>query len=406
MNSAQFVISIDVGSTYIKAALFQQTSASHQQLIATTLAPVMAIEQTLTESISQLQQVAKSISANAKPDLVLIGHPPDIPVLAQANSVTKLSHEEALSTIVRRMSSSGTIVAIDIGSRRTMVSMGRYGKTTIESFPYGVGLEIWNVLRRYVTSAQVKAWTSYDVSEEEIENYVANKSIHPQSIPTTPIEVAIEQTVATLIMQRISEELSFPWSDIQQILLSGSILTQAPLLEQSIMMMLNGLQPLDSVQVYADTTATLYACGGAFDHWSSQDYRIARAILSQTLTSVGTVISFAPDGSKHKIAKITIDTGLSTEQVIEAKANEIVAIPMAADDSGQVEVKSGRKLPATAREEAEVEVIGGEVGLIIDGRSRPLQLPVKDRERRQLLKIWGKQLDVNGRVGEIGATNE
>lgn len=405
MNTAQFVISIDVGSTYIKGALFKADQRGQQQLIASLISPTMDEEGALSQVFDQLNEVAIKKSSNASPDLVLIGHPPDLKIFSQANSVAKISHEEAFTTVVKRLSSTGTVVAIDIGSRRTMVSLGRFGKTTVESFPYGVGQEIWNVLRKYIPTSQVKSWMSYDISEEEIENYAANKSIYPHAIPATPMEMAIEQTVAKLIMKKISQELPFPWEDIQQVVLSGSVLTQPSIAAQSVMTMLDGLQPLHSVQVLADTSATVYACGGVFDFWSANDYRVARSVLHQTLQPLGTIISFAGQGRKQKLAKIRLDTGLSTEQVLEVSDGEIVTIPMADQDIGQVAIKSSSRAAAKSNVPNELPVAGGEIGLIIDGRSRPLELPKQDRERRQILKNWERQLDVSDRVGEIGGAS-
>ena len=410
MSTAQYLIALDVGSTFTKGALFRAESPSHQSLEATVIAPCMELEITLDNILDQLTEVMHDQDRSARFDLVLIGHPPDVPIFKTATSVSRLSHEEALTSVVKRLSSTSTAVAIDIGSRRTIVALGKYGKTTIESFEYGVGVESWNFLRQGLSVAEFKNWLPFEAGDEEIENYLANKSLYPHVIPLSATELAIEQTLAKLIMHRLARDLTFPWSDIEQVILSGAAISQTRALQQAVAVFLDGLQPQGTQHVLIDTHATLFACGGAFEHWSASDYRIGRAILYRNLTSLGTVISFAANAndSKQKVAKVQLDTGLSTEQAIEIRAGEIVSIPMPVEESGEVAIKSGGKSgnrPNSAPGKNQPQaIIGGEVGIVFDGRSRPLQLAEQEKERRIQLLNWEKQLNIHQQVGTIGET--
>ena len=40
------------------------------------------------------------------------------------------------------------------------------------------------------------------------------------------------------------------------------------------------------------------------------------------------------------------------------------------------------------------KVKGGVVGLILDARCRPIQLPASQEDRVKLLQIWNKELDI------------
>jgi hypothetical protein len=51
-------------------------------------------------------------------------------------------------------------------------------------------------------------------------------------------------------------------------------------------------------------------------------------------------------------------------------------------------VGAGKGVPVERR------VRGGVVGLVLDGRGRPLQLPKKQDERVRALKEWHKALDL------------
>ena len=79
---------------------------------------------------------------------------------------------------------------------------------------------------------------------------------------------------------------------------------------------------------------------------------------------------------------------------------------MPAEESGEVAIKSGGKsgnksnsAPSKNQPRA---ITGGEVGIIFDGRSRPLQLAGQEKERRIQLLNWEKQLNIHQQVGTIG----
>lgn len=406
MSTAQYLIALDVGSTFTKGALFRLESLGHQTLEATVVAPNMELATTLENIITQLSEVIQSQAKSANFDLVLIGHPPDVAVFKQAASVSRLSHEEAMTAVVKRLSSTSTVVAVDIGSRRTIVTLGKYGKTTIESFEYGVGIECWNFLRQGTSVAEFKSWLPYEASDEEIENYLANKSLYPHVIPLSSTEKAIEQTLAKLILRRVGQDLTFPWQDVNQVVLSGAVVSMTRAQQQAAAIFLDGLQPVGTQHVLVDTHCAVFACGGAFEHWSANDYRIGREILYHTLTSLGTVISFAAETNdpKQKLAKIRLDTGLSTEQLLEIRSGELASVPMPSEESGEVSIKSDAKSkPISAKDKEQSRpLVGGEVGLIFDGRSRPLQLAENEKERRVQLLTWEKQLNIHQQVGTIG----
>jgi hypothetical protein len=166
-------------------------------------------------------------------------------------------------------------------------------------------------------------------------------------------------------------------------------------------MILDGLAPLGTIQIIADPSLTLLACGGAFEAWSAQDYRIGRAILHQSLQPLGTIVGIDTDSaSKQKLAKVTLDTGLDQPQVIEVKTGDLLQLPLPASDEGALQVSGVHS--QTVKQAAELHVVGGEAGLIIDGRGRPIMLPATDHERLIQLGQWDRQLNAHHQYGTIG----
>jgi hypothetical protein len=71
-------------------------------------------------------------------------------------------------------------------------------------------------------------------------------------------------------------------------------------------------------------------------------------------------------------------------------------IPLEAGKQATIVVEPARGFDCGAGpgKPVEREIRGGTVGVILDGRGRPLKLPEQESERRQLLGQWVRALDL------------
>ena len=77
-------------------------------------------------------------------------------------------------------------------------------------------------------------------------------------------------------------------------------------------------------------------------------------------------------------------------------AGTMRVVPLAVDEEATLSLKPTRQVDCGAGRGIPVErrVRGGVVGVMLDGRGRPLQLPPKADERVRALKQWHEALDL------------
>jgi hypothetical protein len=399
--AARYLAVLDCGSTILKLALFHRdTESDVQQLCANWAAPRLLFDENASLLLEQARHWMNERGSKAHLDVAVIGHIPETDVLGKVS--WKITHEDAMQAVVKRLSSTSTAVAVDIGSQRTMIALGKFGKVSVQTFEYGVGLEAWNIVRQPTGLDSVKAWIPLGIDDATIENYLANKSLFAELIPSTNEELMIEQAVARTILREVIGSLAIPWQEVNLLVVSGSVLTQTPIPAQTVSMVLDGLMPVGTMQLIADPNLIVMACGGAFESWSPKDYRIGRSMLHKNLRPVGTLVGLDTPMQGHRnLAKVTLDLGLDHNQVLEVKSGDILQLPLPADDQGRLEVAGTHG--QAVKQAAEQQAVGGDAGLIIDGRGRPLLLSENENERRAKLLQWDKQLNAHGQYGTIGA---
>jgi hypothetical protein len=398
---APYLAVLDAGSTMLKLALFHKTPAKQQQLCISWVVPRLFFDATVTELLKTAQDWIKQQSDTGEMELAVVGHHAEVSALSHVK--WRISHEDALQAVARRLSSTSTVVVIDIGSRRTLVALGKYGKVSLESFTYGVGLEAWNIVRQPRGLESVRAWISSSMADSVIENYLANKSLYAEIIPTTNEELMIEQAVAKALLQGVARELTFPWQEVDMVVVTGAVLTQTPIVAQTVAMILDGLTPLGTLQIISDPSLTLMACGGAFEAWSAKDYRIGRTIMHQSLAPLGTIVGLDTSAdNRQRLAKVTLDIGLDQNQTLEVKTGDLLQLPLPVNDQGVLQVVGAHS--QVVKQAADLQAVGGEAGLIIDGRGRPLVLSSNDDQRRAQLLQWDRQLNAHHQYGTIGET--
>jgi len=103
--------------------------------------------------------------------------------------------------------------------------------------------------------------------------------------------------------------------------------------------------------------------------------------------------ALAPAGpvrrSGEEICRVTVSAG-SAKREETMISGELKLLPLAAGESAEVVARPSRRFDcgAGAGREVRKTVRGGMVGLILDGRGRPLWLPEDAGERRARMRSW------------------
>jgi len=309
------------------------------------------------------------------------------------------------------------IVGVDIGGATTDVFSSFDGIfTRTVSANLGMSYSITNVLEE-AGFANILRWIPFAVNEEKLSDWIANKMVRPTTIPQTMERLMLEQAIArealrlsfahhkSLAKKVEKEEAAASWKNQQEIFRSagrdiiemmrldmlvgsGGVLSHAPRREQAALMMMDAFQPEGFTQLAVDSIFMMPHLGVL----SSIHRDIAAEVFDKDcLVRLGTCI--APvgkgrDGQPMANLKITFADG----RVLEEKIiyGELKRLPLGVGEKAKVEAQpSGQfDLGAGKGKKVEKEVEGGLVGIILDGRGRPLELPEDTAQRVEKLTRW------------------
>jgi hypothetical protein len=294
------------------------------------------------------------------------------------------------------------ILGVDLGASALTVAAAFSGDLTLGVYPQlGLGEGLANLLR-YSTLEDIARWIQLDLPAEAIREYLFTKSLYPASLPATLEDLTIEQAIARqnmqLAMNKISKDFSrrlhrpapgrLPYFD--PLLAAGSVITRAPTLGQSLLLLLDGLQPAGIANLILDQNNLLPALGAA----ASRNTLLPVQVLeSGALLPLATVVApyvNARPGTPILQARLVYPNG--KEKRVEVLQGTIEVLPLPMGQAGRLYLKPLHHAdvglgPGQTRREG-IPVTGAALGVIIDGRGRPVRLPADPNRRRELLKKW------------------
>jgi hypothetical protein len=292
------------------------------------------------------------------------------------------------------------MLGIDLGASSTTVASAFAGDLQLRVFPeLGMGASMAGMIAE-TNLAQIMRWIPYDLKDDFVLDYLHNKPLFPQSLPASPEELAIEHAAARQVMRlAIGKSLpmfpseaiyplpgTVPWFD--RILVTGSTVSRAPLLEQSLMMILDAIQPVGIATIILDQNNLVGAIGAG----AELDPLLAVHVLeSNAFMNLGTVITPVGTARGDLMVRIQMVREGQKEPVVEIKHGELYMIPLpmgkAADLYVQpmpnINIGLGQGRGGWVR-----RVVGGAFGLIIDARGRPVQVPTSCNRRLESIQAW------------------
>ena len=304
-----------------------------------------------------------------------------------------------LSTVYRTRKG---VLGIDIGASSTSIATAHKGKLAHRVYPsLGLGVPLANILQES-SMAEIAQWLPVDIPEDDIRSYIFDKTVHPASLPQTEEELYLEQALIREIIRSAlahsqadfpkgidyTEGGLLPW--FEPIVVSGSAVTQAPSFGQALLMRLDAVQPTGVTTFVTDPNNLLPSLGTAAE---SNPLLLVQALEAGTLLNLATVIS--PVGSAAEgsiVLRLKVEIEGAGEKVVEVPAGslEVVRLPIGRTASLHLQPQQGFDvgMGGPGRGGKLRGVAGSELGIVIDARGRPLNLPRNANRRRQLLLRW------------------
>jgi uncharacterized protein (TIGR01319 family) len=292
------------------------------------------------------------------------------------------------------------ILNVDLGASSTTVSGAMGGRLSMNVFPqFGLGEPLSGLLR-YTTMEEAMQWLTIDLSADAVRDFIYLKSLYPATIPATPEELAIEQALARhILFLAVRQALgNLPKArppraglmpNFDPIFASGSIFAAAPTLGQSLLMLLDAIQPTGFSTFMLDQNNLLGILGAAAEVNTILPIHVIESGAFVNLGAVISPLSNAGFGTPILRVRLTYDNG--EETTVEVKQGAMEIIPLVVGRTGNLRLEPVGRTDAGigfGRAYRVDGVQGSALGVVIDARGRPLRLPSDAVKRRELLKKW------------------
>jgi uncharacterized protein (TIGR01319 family) len=308
------------------------------------------------------------------------------------------------------------LLGVDIGGATTdvfSVFQGIFNRTV--SANLGMSYSISNVLVE-AGIENILRWIPFKMDEYEVKNRIRNKMIRPTTIPQTLEDLIVEQAIAREALRLALEQhklMAVGLKGVQQertisdafaqtmtgetlvnmmtlglIIGSGGILSHAPRRVQAAMMMIDAFQPEGITYLAVDSIFMMPHLGVLTTVHEEAGLQVFKR---DCLIWLGTCIAPKGKGKEGKpIGKIKIifEDGNELEKEIIYGKMERIPLETGKKAKGIVEPYKGFDMGAGSGKKVEGELKGGVVGIIIDGRGRPLEIPEEPKKRVECLCDW------------------
>jgi uncharacterized protein (TIGR01319 family) len=314
-----------------------------------------------------------------------------------------------------------SVIGVDIGGATTDVFSvfgGKFNRTV--SANLGMSYSISNVMAS-AGLENVLRWVPFDIDEGELRNRIKNKMVRPTTIPSLIRDLQVEQALArealrlSLIQHKefatelkgvrksrdISEAFNQSGSgntivdmmSLDLIVGSGGVLSHAPRRMQAALMLVDAFEPMGITRLAVDSIFMMPQLGVlSTEHAEAATQVFERdclVILGECIAPVGTT----KGGKPLAQVELTLPDG---NQTVSIAAGDLSRVPLEKGQTGRAKITpaKGVDVGAGPGNVFEKDLEGGEVGIIIDGRGRPLKLPTTAAERVASIEQWIENLDL------------
>lgn len=314
------------------------------------------------------------------------------------------------------------LLGVDIGGATTdifSVFQGIFNRTV--SANLGMSYSISNVLVE-AGIENILRWIPFKMNEYEVKNRIRNKMIRPTTIPQTLDDLIVEQAIAREALRLALEQhklMAVGLKGIQQertisdafaqtltgetlvnmmtlglIIGSGGILSHAPRRVQAAIMMIDAFQPEGVTFLAVDSIFMMPHLGVLTTVHPEAGMEVFKR---DCLIWLGTCIAPRGKGKEGKPVmkvKIIFEDGNEIEKEIMYGRIERIPLPLEKKAKAIIEPYKGFDIGEGSGKKVEKELKGGVVGIILDGRGRPLEIPQESQKRIELLCEWFLACDV------------
>jgi uncharacterized protein (TIGR01319 family) len=314
------------------------------------------------------------------------------------------------------------VLGVDIGGATTDVFSvfgGTFTRTV--SANYGMSYSISQVMVD-AGIENIEQWLPHAMSTGDVRNRIKNKMIRPTTIPYLPEDLILEQalcrealrlsfdqhrslarglvgvqqerTIGEAFDQRATGVTLVDLQSLDLILGSGGVLSHAPRRIQAALMMIDGFLPEGITMLAVDSIFMMPQLGVIARTFPEAASEVFRNDCYIPLGPCAAPVGVLREGALAVEGAVIPEKGSTIE--FSVRQGEMVRIPLARGEKAALRARPSRCLDLGDGKGApiEKEIQGGEAGVIIDCRGRPLVIPRDRSARIEKLNAWYGALGV------------
>jgi hypothetical protein len=321
---------------------------------------------------------------------------------------TMVSTSYAMGRMIRFLSqeAKGGVLGVDIGAGHTTVAAAYAGHLSLGVNPQlGLGVGLPGLLR-HTSLEDILRWSPLEFSTEDVENYLQQKSIYPASVPATAEDLALEEAIACqalrIAFQKVIKDspstatkaASHMPPYFQIIFAAGSVITRASSEGHSLRLLLDAIQPMGISTIVLDQNNLLPALGVAAARAPILPVQVLDTPAFRYLATVVSPYAGVRPGTPILNVRLVQENGEETRK--EIKQGDLEVLALAPGKAGQLFLEPLHQadigMGAGRTRNDGFAVSGTIMGVVIDGRGRPIYLPTEPGRRSELIHGWAKVL--------------
>ena len=212
--------------------------------------------------------------------------------------------------------------------------------------------------------------------------------LHHQQLATGLKGIQQQREIGAALSQSESGQTLVNMFDLGLIIGSGGVLSHAPRRHQAALMMIDAFLPLGITMLAVDSIFMMPQLGVLSRDYPEMAHQIFRRDCLIPLGPVVAPLGASKEGSE--VMTVTVRPQHGELREVTVLAGQLLRLPLVTGESAVLTVHPARGLDMGHGKGKPVEqqVEGGVVGILLDGRGRPLQLPDDIPARHAKLLEW------------------
>ena len=324
---------------------------------------------------------------------------PAIAQLEKETGCAAISGDFAYGRCIRLLSrinrANHSVLGIEVGANRTIAAFGANLGLEMSRSEAGIGRTL-PILLESIPSAEILPWISFQLKESELNDYILNKSVHPELIPANSYSAEIEQALALFLIKSAirnnPQQIQLTDGTLGTVLLGGAVMRNVEDPGDALRIGMNSLHPFGMTDYYLDMNGLASAVGGLAGVNRELAAQVTSPSMFLNLGRVVTPVSRLKEGKKAFSVSLRDDSG--NIEKVDIVQGGIKRIPLEYGRYYELDwfnVNKSVTIPGVPTWTS-IGFKAGCFGLVFDMRGEKLEMPGERSAQINLLERWKTEL--------------